>query len=171
MATYIGMTELHRGLNIILQNNFPSIARLAEEQRNNFTPPAFYSHFIILEDESFALTEHLSVTVVIDYIVETHRTQDLIFMLDKLRKIFRTNFKVGDRALPIFNRKHNILQNILTFQFDIEFTQAIPCDDLDMGDREHLDFMRVLHDRYKIINGTRKYKWKEDQTVEEVERK
>lgn len=136
MISYSGLLL---GINTVLKSNFPNIKRPSGDIQSGFEKPAFFVQLIPINDDDYNDYSNQNTMIDIHYFSKLKTNADNLAMADNLKKLFSKSLKVGDRILTITNRKHEIVNNILQFKFNLNITNS--CDFIKIANEENVEIL------------------------------
>jgi hypothetical protein len=120
----IGYVDLKRAVVDKLKSKLPEISVVAEEIRSGFTKPAFFVQLLPIFDNTFDLYSEKLVTIIIHFFSKEKTELANLEMLDRLSEFFKNKLAVRDRVITLAEKRHEIIDNVLQFKFDLWLTEA-----------------------------------------------
>jgi len=127
----IGYVNIKKSVTDVLEANASSIAVIPNEELSGFEPPAFFVQMMPISDTPYIDYEVKLLSVNIHYFSEEKTDLANLKMIDQLNKAFFNVLKIGDRVITLSNKRHQIIDNVLQFKFDLEF--AVDCDVVEVN--------------------------------------
>ncbi|WP_407308524.1 DUF6838 family protein [Desulfosporosinus sp. SB140] len=121
----IGYVDIKKSVIDVLKLNVGTVKVVANEEMSGFKPPAFFVQMIPISDTPYIDYEEKLLTVNIHYFSAEKTDLANLKMLDQLNMAFFNNLKIGDRTITLKNKRHQIIDNVLQFKFDLEFLNDV----------------------------------------------
>ena len=127
----IGYVNIKKSVTDVLEANASSIAVIPNEELSGFEPPAFFVQIMPISDTSYIDYEEKLLTINIHYFSAEKTDLANLKMLDQLNQAFFNVLKIGDRVITLKSKRHQIIDNVLQFKFELEF--ANDCDVVEVN--------------------------------------
>ncbi|SHH14688.1 phage tail terminator family protein [Desulfosporosinus lacus] len=121
----IGYVDIKRSVIDVLKTKVSTIKTVATEELNGFKPPAFFVQLMPISDTPSIDYEEKLLTVNIHYFSEEKTDLANLKMLDQLNTAFFNVLKIGDRVITLKSKRHQLIDNVLQFKFELEFLTDI----------------------------------------------
>lgn len=131
-----------------LHDNFPTYKLYGEEVPQGFKKPCFFVEILPVSfNNSSKYHIEKSINIDIHYFSENGTNAENFEMIDKLNEIFNIALEVNDRVFTINEINTTIVDTVLHFSFDINFTDAL--DETKVYDYQEYEKMQELN--YKEV--------------------
>lgn len=122
----ITLVDIKKSINQVLKTNFPDIKLYADEVKEGFTRPSFFTSIIPIIF-NYDTTNYSSnrLMVVINYFSENETELENLRMADALKKAYGMTLKVKDRYITLREIKTDITDGVLQFKFDLNFFDGV----------------------------------------------
>jgi len=122
----ITLVDIKKSINQVLKANFPDIKLYADEVKEGFTRPSFFTSIIPIIF-NYDTTNYSSnrLMVVINYFSENETELENLRMADALKKAYGMTLKVKDRYITLREIKTDITDGVLQFKFDLNFFDGV----------------------------------------------
>lgn len=117
----IGTVDIKKSVIDVLKAKVSTIKTVANEELSGFKPPAFFVQMLPISDTPSIDYEEKLLTVNIHYFSAQKTDLANLKMLDQLNTAFFNVLQIGDRAITLKNKRHQLIDNVLQFKFDLEF--------------------------------------------------
>ena len=127
------ITSILDALEIKLDSKFKRKTKYyMDDMEQDVKVPAFFMQVLpVKEDIINKYHYEQRLVIVITYLHDKESKYELNGVIDDLRKLFSTIFKVEDRSILIQNKEWEILSNDrLNFMFSLEFVDGLELEDL-----------------------------------------
>lgn len=121
----IGYVDIKKSVIDVLKLNVGTVKVVANEEMSGFKPPAFFVQIMPINDTPYRDYEEKLLTVNIHYFSAEKTDLANLKMLDQLNMAFFNVLKIGDRTITLKNKRHQIIDNVLQFKFDLEFLNDV----------------------------------------------
>jgi hypothetical protein len=116
------MVDIRDSVINVLRSNFPDHKIYDEKVVQGLKRPCFFVDLIPVDiDDSNPNVEEYSMFIDVQYMSKEDNKQKNLEMADELRPLFKILEFKGFRVLPT-NKRFEIFDGILHFQFDLDFT-------------------------------------------------
>lgn len=118
----ITLVDIKKSINQVLKTNFPDIKLYADEVKEGFTRPSFFTSIIpIIFNYDTTNYSSNKLMVVINYFSENETELENLKMIDGLKKAFGMTLKVSQRSFTLKNIRSEIVDEVLQFRFDLDY--------------------------------------------------
>lgn len=122
----ITLVDIKKSINQVLKTNFPDIKLYADEVKEGFTRPSFFTSIIpIIFNYDTTNYSSNKLMVVINYFSENETELENLKMIDGLKKAFGMTLKVNDRYITLQEIRTDITDGVLQFKFDLNFFDGL----------------------------------------------
>lgn len=121
----IGYVNLKTAVISRLKDKVADANVVADDIQSGFKKPAFFVQVVPVSDEVYDEYAEKQVMINIHYFSKELTDLANMKMLDTLSGVFLNILPVNDRVLTVSNKRHQIVDNVLQFKFDLEFTDSI----------------------------------------------
>lgn len=128
----ISYENILKAINNLLKVNLPEVNRISDEIISRFKKPAFFTQLNSTSEKDFNDYLEKSVTINIIYFSDVDSNVDNVKMIDKLNSIFKNKLEIEDRVLTISEKRYSLIDNILQFKFDLDFSDT--CEFIEIED-------------------------------------
>jgi hypothetical protein len=119
----IGYVDIKKAVSDVLKVKVSSVRVLPAEELSGFRPPAFFVQLMPISDDAFIDYEEKLLTVDIHYFSAEKTDLANLKMADQLNNTaFFNTLKIGDRVITLKSKRHGIVDNVLQFKFELEFS-------------------------------------------------
>lgn len=140
------LADIKKSINKTLKTKFPEIKIYANEITEGFKRPCFFTQIlpVTMDYDGVNVTSN-QIMVVINYFSELRpelnisgKGIDNLQMHDEIKEALGMTLEMGRRSLLLQNIRHDIVDGVLQFKFDLNFFVDIEKSDLreDMMDLE-----------------------------------
>ena len=121
----IGYVDIKKSVIDVLKLKASTIKVVANEELSGFKPPAFFVQMMPIGDVAYIDYEEKLLTVNIHYFSSEKTDLANLKMLDQLNQEFFNTLKIGDRVITLKSKRHQIIDNVLQFKFELEFLNDV----------------------------------------------
>lgn len=121
----IGYVDIKKSVIDVLKAKVSTIKTVANEELSGFKPPAFFVQMVPISDTPSIDYEEKLLTVNIHYFSAEKTDLANLKMLDQLNLAFFNVLKIGDRAITLKSKRHQLVDNVLQFKFELEFLNDV----------------------------------------------
>lgn len=121
----IGYVDIKKYVIDVLKLRASTISVVANEQLSGFKPPAFFVQIMPISDTAYMDYEEKLLTVNVHYFSAEKTDLANLKMLDQLNQAFFNTLSIGDRVITLQGKRHQIIDNVLQFKFDLEFLNDV----------------------------------------------
>ncbi|KLU66755.1 hypothetical protein DEAC_c14230 [Desulfosporosinus acididurans] len=121
----IGYVDIKKAVIDQMNAKVKNISVLANEELSGFKPPAFFVQIIPVTDTPYLDYEEKLLTVNIHYFSAEKTDLANLKMLDQLNLTFFNLIRIGERTITLQHKRHQIIDNVLQFKFDLEFLNDV----------------------------------------------
>jgi hypothetical protein len=108
-----------------LKINFPKVYRPEGSTKSGFDKPAFFVQLVVISENTYNDYSDKIVMIDIHYFAESKKNIEILKMKDNLNKVFKNTLEVKDRRLTLMDKRPQIIDNVLQFKFNLEFTDDL----------------------------------------------
>lgn len=120
-----GYVAIKKSIIDTLKVKASGISVLANEELSGFKPPAFFIQLLPISDTPGIDYEEKLLTVNIHYFSDEKTDLANLKMIDQLNVAFFNTVKIGDRTITLKGKRHQIIDNVLQFKFELEFLNDV----------------------------------------------
>ena len=117
----IGFVDIKKSVIDVLKAKVSTIKIVANEELSGFKPPAFFVQMLPISDSPSIDYEEKIMSVNIHYFSAEKTDLANLKMLDQLNTVFFNVLQLGDRAITLKSKRHQLVDNVLQFKFELEF--------------------------------------------------
>jgi len=121
----IGYVDIKKSIIDVLKAKANTIKVVANEELSGFSKPAFFVQMMPISDTASIDYEEKLLSINIHYFSSEKTDFANLKMLDQLNKAFFNTLKIGDRVITLQGKRHQIVDNVLQFKFDLEFLNDV----------------------------------------------
>jgi len=130
----IGYVDIKKSVIDVLEAKASTVQVVANEELSGFKPPAFFVKMMPIGDAAFIDYAEKLLTINIHYFSAEKTDLANLKMLDQLNQAFFNTLKIGGRVITLKSKRHQIVDNVLQFKFDLDFTtDTDPIYDEELG--------------------------------------
>ncbi len=122
----ITLVDIKKSINQVLKANFPGIKLYADEVKEGFARPSFFTSIIPISF-NYDTTNYSSnkLMVVINYFSKNETELENLKMIDGLKKALGMTLNVKDRYFTLRDIRTDITDGVLQFKFDLNFFDGV----------------------------------------------
>lgn len=121
----IGYVDIKKAVIDALKLKVSGVKAVANEELSGFKPPAFFVQLMPINDTAHIDYEEKLLTVNIHYFSAEKTDLANLKMLDQLNMVFFNLVRIGDRVITLQGKRHQIIDNVLQFKFELEFLNDV----------------------------------------------
>ena len=121
----IGYVDIKKSVIDVLKLKAGTVKVVTNEELSGFKPPAFFVQMMTISDTPYLDYEEKLLTINIHYFSAEKTDLANLKMLDQLNMAFFNVLKIGDRAITLRSKRHQIIDNVLQFKFELEFLNDV----------------------------------------------
>jgi len=121
------LKQINLAISNLIFGKFPELKIQSSDVKGGFNRPSFFVKLDNPSRDTGLHTVERSMTVRILYFPESRNDYalELMDVQDQLESAFNLNISVGDRIITIEETRAQVIDGVLEFEFDLEFTEAV----------------------------------------------
>ena len=125
------LKQIDKAIGDLILNHFPNIEIQSTDVKEGFNRPSFFVKLDNPIRDTRLYSSNRSMTVRINYFPKSRKDYaiDLMDVQDELETVFNLNISIADRTITIDETRAQVIDGVLEFEFDLEFSEAVEIED------------------------------------------